>query len=136
MLEQVEIDGQVAGIILRSDYHTPGISFFTPDEYSQQLAYISHPAGKEIEPHTHNEVERSVIRTQEVLVIKKGVLRVTFYNDEQCAVAQRDLAQGDVILLASGGHGFEVIEDVALIEIKQGPYLGDDDKQRFLPRTA
>lgn len=133
MVEYIEINEITYAILIRSEYQASGIHFFTPDEYSQQLAYINHPTGKIIEPHIHNEIERSVVRTQEVLVMKKGILRVNFYDDDCCFVAHRDVCAGDVILLASGGHGFEVLEDVEMVEIKQGPYLGLDDKTRFVP---
>lgn len=37
----------------------------------------------------------------------------------------------DAILLIQGGHGFEVLEEVERIEVKQGPYVGEEDKTRF-----
>ena len=121
-------------IIVHNRFKKPGIHFFTPDEFSQQLAYMNHPAGKTIAPHFHNEVHRNVTFTQEVLLVKKGKLRVDFYDDKQDFLESRVLESGDVILLASGGHGFEMLEEVEMIEIKQGPYQGDADKTRFDPR--
>ncbi len=41
------------------------------------------------------------------------------------------LCSGDIILLSKGGHGFEVLEDIEMIEVKQGPYSGDKDKTKF-----
>ncbi|GAM09922.1 hypothetical protein OR1_02204 [Geobacter sp. OR-1] len=108
-----------------------GCSFFTPVNYSQQLAYMHHPVGKIIESHLHEPVPREVIYTQEVLLVKRGKLRVDFYDDSQRFLESRILSGGDVILLASGGHGFEVLEEVEMIEVKQGPYAGDQDKTRF-----
>jgi len=124
-------DGTVLAIHIKSDYSKDGISFFTPDDYSQQLAYMKHPAGHKIIPHVHNQVERSVFYTQEVLVIKSGVVRVDFYDKEKVYLMSTMLRTGDVILLASGGHGFEVIEELEMYEIKQGPFVGDSDKTRF-----
>lgn len=118
-------------MIVRRDFREPGIHFFTPDEFSQQLAYMRHPSGKVIDPHVHNPVLRSVKYTQEVLFIKSGVLRVDFYNQERVYLESRTLNGGDVILLAAGGHGFEVLEEVEIVEVKQGPYTGDLDKTRF-----
>ena len=69
--------------------------------------------------------------TQEVLFIKKGILRVDFYDEYEDYLESRDLHAGDLILLISGGHGFHVIEEVEMIEVKQGPYAGDNDKKRF-----
>lgn len=122
---------EILAIIIKSDFHKDGIEFFTPNEYSQQLAYMSHPVGKIIEPHIHNIVRREVHYTQEVLFIKKGKLRVDFYNAEKSYLMSHILERGDVILLSSGGHGFEVLDELEMYEVKQGPYAGDDDKTRF-----
>lgn len=130
-LDRVEHDGQLLALIVRNDFAAEGIRFFTPSDFSQQLAHMSHPAGKVIEPHTHNPVRREVIHTQEVLFLKRGKLRVDFYGADQKYAESRLLGPGDVILLVSGGHGFEAIEDLEMIEVKQGPFLGDVDKTRF-----
>ncbi len=131
MIENITHNNKQLAIIIRKDYKKDGVKFFTPNDYSQQLAYMSHKRGHKIDAHTHNKVRRSVHFTQEVLVIRKGKLRVDFYDSEQNYLESRILEEGDVILLADGGHGFEVIEDLEMIEIKQGPYLGDEDKTRF-----
>lgn len=131
MIDMVRNGDQLLAVIIPRDFNEPGIHFFTPDEFSQQLAYMRHPAGKVIDPHVHNPVDRSVQYTQEVLFMKSGKLRVDFYNDDREYLESRILQSGDVILLASGGHGFEVLEEVEMIEVKQGPYAGDMDKTRF-----
>lgn len=131
MLEIITHQKVVLAYILRDQYHKPGLSFFTPDNYSQQLAYMSHPAGKLIEPHIHNSITREVKKTQEVLIIKSGKLRVDLYSEAKEYVESHILNAGDIILLAAGGHGFEVLEDIRMVEIKQGPYAGDSDKTRF-----
>ncbi len=129
--EQVTYRDQLLAIIVRRDFRSPGVRFFTPDEFSQQLGYMQHPAGKIIQPHVHLPVERQVAYTQEVLFIRKGRLRVDFYSNGQEYVESRVLETGDVILLASAGHGFQAMEDVELIEVKQGPYAAGADKTRF-----
>ncbi len=131
MIEQILHNEKLLAIILRSSYSKLGISFFTPNDLSQQLAYMRHPEGKVIDPHVHNPVPREVHYTQEVLFIKRGRLRVDFYTEQQQYLESRTLAAGDVILLASGGHGFKVLEELEMIEVKQGPYAGDRDKTRF-----
>lgn len=131
MIERIMDEGKELAIIIHNDYHEPGVQFLTDSEYSQQLAYMHHPTGKIIDAHVHNFEERSVVYTQEVLVIKKGVLRVDFYRNDCSYLESTMLYEGDIILLASGGHGFEVIKEVEMIEIKQGPYLGNRDKIRF-----
>ena len=123
--------GETLAIVIPADFKKDGIEFFTPDDYSQQLAYMKHPKGKIIDPHVHNLVKREVHYTQEVLVIKTGKLRVDFYSNEHEYLESYLLTAGDIILLASGGHGFEVLEDLEMYEIKQGPYAGDNDKTRF-----
>lgn len=130
-VEHIEVDGRVVAIIVRGDFAAPGVHFFTPESFSQQLAYIAHGAGRIIEPHLHNRVKREVSYTNEVLVLRKGRLRVDFYTDGREYRTSRELRGGDVILLVMGGHGFEVLEDVEMIEVKQGPYAGDSDKTRF-----
>ena len=99
---------------------------------SQQLAFMRHPTGKLIEPHVHNPVPRQVQFTQETLFIRKGKLRVDFYDPERQYLESRILRAGDVILLIQGGHGFEVLEEIEMIEVKQGPYVGEEDKTRFI----
>lgn len=131
IIERVIDEEKELAIIIRNDYHQKGIHFLTEGDYSQQLAYMHHPKGKIIDAHVHNHEERSIVLTQEVLIIKKGVLRVDFYKEDYSYLKSTLLQAGDIILLASGGHGFEVIEEVEMVEIKQGPYLGERDKTRF-----
>jgi len=133
MLETVSSNGQTLALILRTSHKAKGIEFFTPDEFSQQLAYMNRPDGYVIAPHVHNAVRREVQYTKEVLFIKSGRVRVDFYDEEQNYIESRILEQGDVILLAYGGHGFEMLADTEMIEVKQGPYAGDSDKTRFEP---
>jgi len=131
MIENVTHNNILMAIIIRSAFNKPGISFFTPDDFSQQLAYMHHPEGKEIPPHVHNPVIREVQFTLEVLFIRRGKLRVDFYDNAKYYLESRILEEGDTILLATGGHGFEVLEEVEMIEVKQGPYAGEQDKTRF-----
>jgi mannose-6-phosphate isomerase-like protein (cupin superfamily) len=131
MVEKVIFNNIELAIIIRSGYKKEGISFFTPSDFSQQLGYMNRPKGYIIEPHVHNIIERKVTLTQEVLYIKSGKVRVDFYSDDQLYLESRIVEEGDVILLAAGGHGFEILENAEMIEIKQGPYCGDEDKVRF-----
>lgn len=131
MIERINHNNVLFAIIIRSVYNAPGIQFLTPDEFSQQLAFMKHPAGKQIQPHVHNPVTREVFFTKEVLFIRKGKIRVDFFSNEREYVESRILETGDVILLSEGGHGFEMIEETEMIEVKQGPYAGEQDKTRF-----
>lgn len=132
VVETIEHRGEMLALIVRDEFSRPGISFFTPSELSQQLAYMCHPAGKIIDAHFHNPVPRSVSYSQETLFIKRGRLRVDFFDSNQTYLESRELKAGDVILLVRGGHGFEVLEEIEMIEVKQGPYAGDQDKTRFV----
>jgi len=123
--------GNLIALIVPSEYSAQGIHFFTPNEFSQQLAYMNRPSGYNIIPHLHNPVHRNVEYTQEVLFIRKGKVQVDFYDDDKSWLCKRVLQTGDVILLASGGHGFTMLEQSEMIEVKQGPYTGDADKTRF-----
>lgn len=131
MIEEIHNDGELLAIIIRRDFNNPGISFVTPNELTQQLAFMQHPAGKRIKPHYHNPVRREVVYTHEVLFIRRGKLRVDLYTREREYLHSRILEAGDVILLAGGGHGFEALEELDMIEVKQGPYVGESDKTRF-----
>jgi hypothetical protein len=136
-VETIEHNNCLMAIIVRHDYRELGVNFFTSNELSQQLAYMRHPTGKIIEPHVHNSVPREVQYTQEALFIRRGKLRVDFYDELQNDLESRILNAGDVILLIQGGHGFEVLEEIEMFEVKQGPYVGENDKTRFTPkRTA
>lgn len=131
MIEQLNNNGKILGIIIRANYHKEGISFFTPGEFSQQLGYMNRSKDYVIEPHVHNLVERKVDLTQEVLVVRSGKVRVDFYDDDRNYLESRILQTGDIILLAHGGHGFKMLEPTEMIEVKQGPYCGERDKVRF-----
>lgn len=130
-LLEIKKKDKLLAIIIRNDHTCDGVEFITPGEFSQQLAYMHHPAGKVIDAHIHNVVHRNVVYTQEVLFIKKGKLRVDFYDDYKDYLESCILEAGDTILLTSGGHGFKILEEAEMIEVKQGPYAGEEDKIRF-----
>ena len=129
--EELYWEDLLLAIIIKSEYKDQGIKFFTPNNLSQQLGYMNREKGYLIDPHIHNHVVRSVEYTQETLFIKSGKLKVNFYDKNQNYLESRILNKGDIILLAYGGHGFEMLEDTEIIEIKQGPYAGPADKTRF-----
>lgn len=136
LTENIMHNGQLLAIIVRRDFDGPGLSFFTPGEFSQQLAYMNHPQGHVIQPHAHKVVMREVYNTQEVLFVRKGKVKVTFYDEGQREVGSRIVEDGDVLMLVRGGHGFEMLEPTQMFEVKQGPYAGANDKEKFTPRPA
>ena len=92
---------------------------------------MGHPKGHVIEPHVHLEVPREVQLTKEVILIRSGRVRIDFYCQKKKYIESSILHAGDIVLLAFGGHGFEMLEESEIIEVKQGPYAGDTDKLRF-----
>lgn len=131
MIEKIIYNTMQLAIIIRAAYKNEGIEFFTNDNDSQQLGYMNRPEGYVIAPHRHNIIAREVHLTQEVLFIKSGKIRVDFYDNSQKYIQSTILNQGDIILLADGGHGFKMLAPTEMIEVKQGPYCGEIDKVRF-----
>lgn len=133
-MEPVEIivDGNITlAYIVRAGWQPEKTQFITPETCGQQLGLIVYAKGEAITPHRHHPVTRSVRGTTECLLVRNGLCEVDLYDREGRQLTSRRLGQGDVILLLDGGHGFRMLEDTVLLEIKQGPYLGADDKERF-----
>jgi len=136
MIERV-VDGAGSelAILLRAGFSAEGLHFFTPDDYGQQLGYMRHPANHIIAAHVHHETQRTVLNTMEVLIIRSGSVRVDLFDSALVHVAARVLEAGDIIMLVSGGHRFEMLTEAEMIEVKQGPFLGAADKSRFDPEV-
>lgn len=132
-LERIIIDGKLLAMIIRKGFKKEGIEFFTPVDYTQQLAYMHRPKGYVVKAHRHNPVKREILSTRETLFVKSGKVRADFYCNDQGYVESRVLNKGDVLLLIEGGHGFEFIQAGELIEVKQGPYFADTDLSRIEP---
>jgi hypothetical protein len=118
-------------LIIRAEYDKQGIHFFTPANFSQQLAAMTHPEGHKIAAHVHNLLVRQVLYTQEVLIIKRGKAKVNLYSSNREFIDAKILETGDVILLCGGGHSLEMLEETSIIEVKQGPYAEEGDKTIF-----
>jgi hypothetical protein len=130
-VEQIFDDYRMIAIIVYAEYDQEGIEFFTPHNFSQQLAFMNRPKGYRICAHIHKPVPRNVRYTQETLLIRSGKVKINFYSEKCKYLCSRELSIGDVILLVSGGHEFEMLEDTSMIEVKQGPYAGNEDKEKF-----
>ena len=131
MVERITHAGRLMSVIIRAGHCVDSIEFYTPGDYSQQLACMDHPVGYCIPPHVHNEVPRQVTFTKETIFVRKGRMRIDYYDDNRDYIRSAIVGTGDVILLAYGGHGFEMLEATQLVEVKQGPYVGHEDKVRF-----
>jgi hypothetical protein len=118
-------------MIIRSSEGKKGVNFLTPDEFQQQIGILKLPEGHRFQPHIHNKIKRKIFYTYETLVIRKGKLRVDFYDTEQNYLFSDVVTEGDILMLAEGGHGFKVLEEIDFVEVKQGPFLGEKDKFKF-----
>lgn len=130
-IEKIYNGDEFLGLIIRKDYHADGIQFLTDDQSPQQLGYMNRAKDYVIAPHIHNVVSRIVELTQEVLIIRRGKVRVDYYDDDKKYLESRIAYEGDIVYLGYGGHGFKMLEDSEIIEVKQGPYCGTNDKVRF-----
>lgn len=131
LIEKISHQNQVLCILIRADLLPEDTMFITPPEYKQQVGFVVYPAGGEIACHSHRPLERHLVGTSEVLVVKKGRCLIDIYNDGHELVATREMQSGDVMLMVGGGHGFRMLEDTVFLEIKQGPYTGVDEKEHF-----
>jgi mannose-6-phosphate isomerase-like protein (cupin superfamily) len=131
MIKRIEYGGELIALVVPADHVPVGVEFYTPNEFSQQLASMRRPAGHRIPAHVHHEVPREVRFTREVLFIRRGRARLDLYTQSRQFIESLELVAGDVILLAAGGHGMTMIEDTEIVEVKQGPYAGTEDKERF-----
>ncbi len=117
--------------IIRAELAPGKTTFITPPEFKQQVGFVVYPKGGEIARHVHIDVERHLVGTSEVILVKKGRCFLDVYNDDKELAATLELKTGDLMLMVGGGHGFRMLEDTILLEIKQGPYSGLDEKERF-----
>lgn len=130
-MQNITDDSGLLAVIIRADFQADGIVFATPNELPQQLGYMKRPAGYEIDPHVHVLKRYDVQHSSETLFIRKGKIRIDFYSEDRQYLSSEILMAGDVVLLSRGGHGFEMLEESEIIEVKQGPYESDNDKIRF-----
>ena len=130
-VERIEGEGKPIAIIVRNEFTGPGVNFFSPFDFSQQLGILVHPPGHEVKAHVHNVIARDVRVTQEVLHLIEGRIEITLYTENKEWITSRVLNQGDTILLAYGGHGIKILEPAKILEVKQGPYAGKEDKEFF-----
>ena len=132
MIEKIIYKKKLYAIIVKGKYRNKkGLTFFTPNNATQQFGYINHKKDYIIKPHKHKKRLTKILTTTEVILILKGSLRVDFYTESMKYLFSKIINKGDIILLASGGHGFKVLKDAQMIEVKQGPYSLSKDKIKF-----
>lgn len=131
LIEHILWEDKPLAYIIRAAFQSKRTTFFTPPEFKQQVGFVVYPKGGEITRHVHRPLERHLIGTSEVLIVRSGRCEMDVYNDSRELVATRELGPGDVMLMVGGGHGFRMLEDTVLLEVKQGPYTGMDEKVCF-----
>lgn len=133
MARYIKHDEVTLGILVSSELQLEqnSINFLTRNDSSLQLGVMSRGKGYSVKPHVHKNVKREIFQTQEVLFIKSGTCLVTFYSEEREVVESIEVHAGDVVMFVRGGHAIVMLEDTEIIEVKQGPYLGELDKDRF-----
>ena len=130
-IERICWNGQPLTYIIRTSTAPKKTTFLTPPEFKQQVGFVVYPAGGEVKRHLHLPLERHLIGTSEVLVVRQGHCLMDIYNDDRALVATRELRTGDLMLMVGGGHGFRMLEDTIFLEVKQGPFLPVAEKEHF-----
>jgi hypothetical protein len=129
--EVISWNEQPLAYLIRAELCPEETTFLTPNDLNFQVGFVVYPAGGEVKRHIHKKLERNITGTAELIMIKGGSCEIDIYNDDRKLVATRTLASGDIVLTVNGGHGFRMQEDTTLVEVKQGPYSGVDEKDRF-----
>jgi hypothetical protein len=130
-VETIASGDRLLACVIRAAYNPTETTFPTPPELSLQVGLVVYPAGGEVARHRHRPIERHLVGTAEVIVVREGRCALDVYDDGGELVATRELAGGDVMLMVGGGHGFRMLEPTVLLEVKQGPYTGLEEKERF-----
>ena len=132
MIEKILYKKRLFALIVRRQFRKKsGINFFTSKEATQQFGFMKHKKNHIIKPHKHNKRLTRILRTTEVILLLKGTLRVDFYNDKNKYLFSKKINERDIIMLIHGGHGFKVLKNAEMIEVKQGPYSLASDKIKF-----
>lgn len=115
-------EGLIA-LVISNTLHEPGARFFTAPESPMQVGILNYPKGHKIPAHAHRDAPRTISRTTEVLIIKRGTAKAEIFSSAGVPLASPILDQGDVLILFKGGHSFEMLDDCEIYEIKQGPFV-------------
>ena len=131
MIEMVTWEGKTLCYVIRAEATFDQTRFVTPEDTNFQMGFVVYPEGDKIDSHVHNTIERNLTTTSELLLMRKGRCEMDVFSDDRQLVKTIELKTGDAILILAGGHGFRLLEDTVFMEIKQGPYTGLDEKERF-----
>lgn len=121
----------LARYIPADDAWKDGLNFFSSEGDFVQVGTWRYSAGKELKAHIHNEFPREAMRTQEVLYIRRGRIQAHIYNMKEVKIAEIVASEGDILVMLSGGHGYDILTDgTEVVEVKNGPYSGPDRDRR------
>ena len=130
-IETVEHGGALLAMLIRRDVRPAATTFPSAPEHPLQLGFVVYPAGGEVARHRHLPLERRLTTTSEVILVREGACLLDVYDLGESLLRTWELSAGDVVLLLAGGHGFRMTQDTVLLEVKQGPYTGLAEKERF-----
>ena len=130
---EVKKDNEVLARLVKAEDWNEGLGFYSDDDEVIQVGTWQYNRGKELMKHIHNEVDRTITRTNEVLYVVSGKVKAFIYDLEETLVEELMVDTGDTLILLDCGHGYEIMEDnTKVLEIKNGPYLGaETDRRRF-----
>ena len=131
MINKIVHKKKILAIVIKKYRSKKGITFFTNPKDTQQIGYMKHKKNHIIQPHTHKKKLKKIMNTTEVLIILNGALRVDFYDNKKKYLFSKKIIKGEIIMLMDGGHGFKVLKNLEMIEVKQGPYRLSSDKHKF-----
>jgi len=131
--EKVIDNGKILAIIIRDEEWTEGLNFVSSENDFMQVGFWNYMQGKDLLAHTHLQCERQVLKTQEVIFVKSGAVRLDLFSEEGKLLKSFDLKGGDTAVLLNGGHGYKILQDnTKVLEVKNGPYVGPDkDRKRI-----
>ena len=130
-VKEIKKNDKVLARHIPTEDWSDGLSFYSEDEEFIQVGAWGYDTGKELFAHIHNEVERKVYWTQEVLYIRKGSINAKIYDLDENLVDEIVAKEGDTLILLRGGHGYTILEDgTQVLEVKNGPYVGADKDRR------
>ena len=124
-------NNEIIALIVKKQ-NVESVNFVTPEDFPLQLGISEYKKNSKIKPHIHKKIKRVIEITQEVVYIEEGKVIVNFYDNEGKKFSSEILESGDIVFFVQGGHGFEILEDTKIIEVKQGPYLGVESEKIFL----
>ena len=120
----IEAKGERLAVYIPSSWEK-GLHFFSEEKDFLQVGTWRYEEGVKLQSHIHREVKREITKTQEIVFIRSGKMAATIFDEEGRFVERIELKSGDALILLSGGHGYEILEDdTRILEVKTGPFLG------------